>query len=74
MMDQADIALLIAVALILLASILVAKSALRRDSWKTQKYKLFCVRDNLIYLVASGKLNEDDLVFQRFYKAVNHFI
>lgn len=74
MIDNADIAMLGIVAIILLASILVTKIAIRRDGWKLQKYKLYAVRDNLIYLVATNKLKEDDFVFQRFYKAVNYFI
>lgn len=74
MIDQADVALLIVITVILLASIFATHSTLRRDKWTTQKYKLFQVRDNLIYLVASGKLSEDDFVFQRFYKAINYFI
>lgn len=74
MMDHADIALLGIVAIILLFSLLATKIALRRDGWKIQKYKLYRVRDNLIYLVATNKLRDDDLVFNRLYKAVNYYI
>lgn len=74
MIDQADIALLGIIALALLCSALATKIAIRRDGAKMQKYKLYRVRDSLIYLVASDKLSEDDFVFQRFYKAINYFI
>jgi hypothetical protein len=74
MLDQADIALLSACFFILAISLWCAFRALKRDSWAVQKYKLFKVRDELIYLVATGKLPEDDLIFNRFYKASTFFI
>lgn len=74
MMDRADIALLGIVGIIFLISILATRITLRRDGWAVQKYKLYKVRDQLIYLVATGKIREQDLIFTRFYKAVNCFI
>lgn len=74
MIDYADIAILGAMAIIFIASILASRITLHRDSWTVQKYKLYRVRDNLIYLVATNKIQESDLVFQQFYKAVNCFI
>jgi hypothetical protein len=74
MMDQADITLLGIVAIMFVLSIVATRLALRRDGWTVQKYKLYAVRDRLIYLVATGMIQEDDHVFQRFYKAVNCYI
>ncbi|MDY6993016.1 MAG: hypothetical protein SVR94_10505, partial [Pseudomonadota bacterium] len=34
-------------------------------------YELYQVRDELIYLVASGIINEDDKVFQFYYEKIN---
>lgn len=74
MLDRADIVILGIIGLILLISLIAINFTLKRDGWKTQRYKLFHVRDELIYLVASGKIAENDPVFQGFYKAVNLFI
>lgn len=35
------------------------------------QYKLYAVRDELIYLVASGSLREEDAVFNFYYKRIN---
>lgn len=34
------------------------------------RYKLYALRDRLLYLAASGKLSQDSLVFRAFYAAV----
>src|SRR5207244_6657296 len=47
---------------------------LNKDRARVRKYRLYRVRDDLVYLVASGKLREDDFVFQTFYRAANHFV
>lgn len=39
-----------------------------------QKFKLFAVRDKLLFLVATGKLSQDDRIFKVFYKAINSSI
>jgi len=36
-----------------------------------QKYKLYSLRDRLLFLVASGQLQEGSLIFKVFYKALN---
>ncbi|MCH8994265.1 MAG: hypothetical protein IH959_04775 [Chloroflexi bacterium] len=72
--DRADAVLLTATLLVLGSSIWAARVSLARDAWKVQKYRLYEVRDNLIYLTVIGKLNESDFVFQEFYGATNHFI
>ena len=74
MIDQAGVVLLSIVVIIFGASITAMHTTLRRDGWKVQKYKLYAVRDQLIYLIATNQIREDDFVFQRFYKAVNYFI
>jgi hypothetical protein len=71
--DSADIALLIAIAMVLCASRSYAAWILRQDAAKAQRYNLYRVRDNLVYLVATGKLSESDLIFQTFYKAANYY-
>ncbi|MDA2910323.1 hypothetical protein MYX04_05280 [Nitrospiraceae bacterium AH_259_D15_M11_P09] len=74
MLEFADIVLLAVISFILCVSIWATHVSLTRDAWKVQKYKLYKVRDNLIYLVASGKLKEDDFIFQSFYEITNHLI
>lgn len=71
MPDQADIGLLIAVLAVLAAFGGLNAWTLRADWAKVQKYRLFAVRDTFVYLVAIGKLSEDDFLFQAMYKAVN---
>lgn len=41
---------------------------------KARAYSLYAVRDKLIYLVAAGRLKEDDTLFKVFYEAVNIII
>lgn len=38
------------------------------------KYDFYAVRDELIKLVAEGKLSKDDFLFREFYPLVNDFI
>lgn len=49
-----------------------------RMAWKSEiescRYKIFAVRDNLILLVASGKLDEDSLLFRHYYKRTNDIL
>lgn len=74
MLDRADITLLTIVLLILVLSRLCARVILKQDANNLQKYKLYKVRDDLIYLLAAGKLSKDDFVFESFYNASNHLI
>ena len=37
------------------------------------KYRLYAVRDKLVYLVASGQLSETSTVFKVFYRAMNTY-
>lgn len=46
----------------------------RKEGKIVQTYKLYKVRDELIFLVAQEKLKEQDLLFQKFYSAINFFI
>lgn len=71
MLDQADIGLLTAVLVVLGVFAALNARTLRSDAAKVQKYRLFAVRDTFIYLVAIGKLNEDEFLFRTIYKAVN---
>src|SRR5437899_2928336 len=74
MMDRADLVLLAVVALVLVAGLIATHTTLRKDAARVQKYRLFKVRDALIYLVASGKLKEEDFIFEEFYRASNYFV
>jgi len=47
---------------------------LRRERRKTQRYPLFAMRHRMVMLVADGKLEEDDEVFQFLYESVNYLI
>lgn len=49
-------------------------SVYRKHKRMTYAYPLYAVRDKLVWLVASGKLQESDFLFQFFYKSVNIFI
>lgn len=51
-----------------------ALGPLRRERRKSYRYRLFAVRDQLILLVAQGRLKEDDPLFQALYGAVNYLI
>lgn len=54
--------------------LLFLAALLWRSYEEKRKYKLFAVRDNLIYLAASGKLPETSMVFKVFYRAMNTYI
>jgi hypothetical protein len=74
MLDRADIGLLALVIVILCVAFLLNYWTLRRDKAVVQKYLLYQVRDDFVYLVAQGKLSEDGFLFQKFYGAVNNLI
>jgi hypothetical protein len=74
MLDSADIALLAAVAFLLFVAQARTRLRLRLEHAKAQKYKLYKSRDDLIYLVASGHLSEDDPLFHFYYVTCNHLI
>ncbi len=73
-LDQADVAVLAVVAFISFGFYARAWFTLRVDRRKVQKYKFYKVRDDLIYLVASGQIDESDQVFQYFYNAITFVI
>jgi uncharacterized alpha/beta hydrolase family protein len=47
---------------------------LLRASESNLKYKLFAVRDQFLYLAATGVINENSMVFKVFYRAMNTYI
>lgn len=49
-------------------------AALLRSREETHKFKLYALRDDLLYLVASGKLAEHDHLFRVFYGALTSSI
>lgn len=69
-----DIALLGTVAVELSAFGLYNKARIRREEASAQKYRLYKVRDDLVYLVAIEKLSEDEELFELFYGFTNHLI
>ncbi len=74
-MTQADFG--IALLLFLIAAgftLYVRFGPYRKEGKATQTYRLYKVRDDLVYLVAEGKLQEQDQLFQKFYHACNLFI
>lgn len=67
--------------LIPLVSFLVAVGAftvfcfyLRSQFRIARVYPLYAVRDQLVFLAASGKLKEDDFLFNEFYETINWLI
>ncbi len=49
-----------------------------RMLWKSElescRYSIFAVRDHLVLLVASGKLDDDSLLFRYYYKRTNDIL
>jgi hypothetical protein len=74
MLDMADISLLTCVGLVLVGFGSRDLAFIRKEKAKSQKYRLYKVRDDLIYLVAQGKLTEDERLFLLFYGLTNHLI
>jgi hypothetical protein len=74
MLDTPDIALLSIVGLELLAFGFWNWLSIHREEATAQKYRLYKVRDDLVYLVAEEKLAEEDELFQLFYGFTNHLI
>jgi hypothetical protein len=74
MLETADIALLSVVGVEFLAFGLWSWFSIRREKAIAQKYPLYKVRDDLVYLVAEDKLSEDEELFQLFYGFTNHLI
>jgi hypothetical protein len=62
---------LISVCIQFLAVVFFWFIVIRKNLQMAHVYPLYAIRDKLIYLVASGKLQEGDFLFQEFYKAVN---
>jgi hypothetical protein len=73
-LDTADMGLLALILFVLAAFYVYNKILLSKDAAAVQKYKLYAVRDALTYLVAEGKLSEDEFLFQMFYAVTNHLI
>jgi hypothetical protein len=74
MLERADYPLLVAIAAALLISAYFAHKSASRHRSKAQKYRLFKVRDELVYLVATEQLSCDEPVFNLMYGAVNSYL
>lgn len=46
----------------------------RKTNLKKNQYRLYEIRDNLIFLVANGDLKEKGVIFQEFYPLVNNWV
>jgi len=57
-----------------LGAVLGAIPIYRRAKRDQNRYRFFAVRDNLIYLVADGKLKETDFLFKEFYRFSNQIV
>lgn len=74
-MTQATYGLALALFLIVASFVLsVRLGSYRREKRKHRRFKLFKVRDDWVYLVATGKLQRDDPLFLWFYEVINFFI
>jgi hypothetical protein len=73
-LDLADISLLLVLAAVALLVRAYTLHLVARHAKLAEKYKLFAARDAFIRLVAEEKLQEDDPVFQVFYKASNFLV
>jgi len=74
-MTQADFGIALLLFLITAGfTLFVRFGPYRREGKIVQTYKLYKVRDDFVYLVAQGKLQEYDRLFQSFYRASNFFI
>jgi hypothetical protein len=50
------------------------KIIFRKGKEDANRYRLFKLRDDLVYLVAKGTIKEDDFIFQTFYDMTNTYI
>ena len=71
-MTGADVGFALTVLLIVLGFTLYVRFIpYRHETRKIDRYRLFAVRDKLITLVADGKIEESDEVFEYLYESVN---
>lgn len=73
-MSNTQIALLAVEVIIALVVTLVLANWLMNTRQERYKFKLYAVRDQLIYLVSTGELSEDSFLFKLLYTTVNRTI
>lgn len=74
-MDQATLGVALMIFVVVLGfTLYVWLGPYRREGRKTRRYKLFAVRDELIWLVAQGAIREDDSAFRYLYEMLNAVI
>ncbi|MFH0771056.1 MAG: hypothetical protein V1933_00315 [Candidatus Omnitrophota bacterium] len=74
-MTLSDITLLVAIYALLFVSYLsIRASAEKKCLLDSNRYKLFKIRDKLIYLVATEKLKEEEFLFKYFYDTTNYLV
>ena len=73
-LDRADAGLLSALALIFFCGALAVWLSVRKDRRQVERYPLYAVRDELLLLVARGRLAESEFLFQLLYGASNFIL
>ena len=74
-MNPSQVVLVTGFAVLLLVSLLVfVRYIYWPGSQQINRYKFFAIRDELIRLVATGKLKEDEFLFAFFYQTINGII
>lgn len=74
-MSQATLVVLVIFNLIALGfTLYVWRGPYTREGRKSDRYKLFSVRDQIIWLVATKKISQDDKAFEFLYHQTNELI
>ncbi len=74
-MNPTQVVLVSGFAVLLLVSLLAfVRYIYWPESHQINRYKFFAIRDELIRLVAAGKLKEDEFLFTFFYQTINGII
>lgn len=74
-MNPTQVVLVSGFAVLLLVSLLAfVRYIYWPESHQINRYKFFAIRDELIRLVAAGKLKEDEFLFVFFYQTINGII
>ena len=55
-------------------TIAVYRNVYKKEMQADNRYKLYKIRDDLIFLVAKGAIEEDDFIFKTFYEWTNTYI
>jgi hypothetical protein len=53
---------------------IVYRNVYKKGMESADRYKLYKIRDDLVFLVAKGTIDEDDFIFKTFYEWTNTYI